>query len=198
MISTTGEERLVPFANTMNGLTPTITFHPSSLFHSPKESFDTIREPNPTVDHYDPVRERSHSNCSSSSIDTEFTHFRPIRRAPVTGKRVVIARPKPVRVTTVSSCSTLSLLRIEQIREEERSKQEKMDCELAWRIHKQEKRFMLRPTRTQTPTRNRSNQKQDEKRRPSGRNEVKGSKLEGKKRQGQSRRQQTARKCQLS
>ena len=85
-----------------------------------------------------------------------------------TDKQLVIARPTPVRTSTVTIC-TLSTLRIgvavetDQAREEARIKQEKMDCELAWRIHKQEKRFMLRQTSTrkQSPTRNRRNKMQN-------------------------------------
>jgi len=139
----------------MNSISKTITFHPSSLFRTPIASSDTLRPPTPTAEHCEQAIDRSHSSCSSSSIDTEFTHFRPIRRAPVTGKQMVIARPMAVRTTinttsVVSSCSSLPFLRMEQTMEEERIKQEKMDCELAWMIHKQEKRVMLRPTSTQT------------------------------------------------
>merc|ERR1719186_2066488 len=70
----------------------------------------------PHVENSDLARERCHSSESSNSICTEFTHFRPIRRAPVsprtgTDKQLVIARPTPVRTSTVTIC-TLSTLRI--------------------------------------------------------------------------------------
>ena len=187
----------------------TISFHPSSLFTKPAAASGTCRPPYQT----DLARERCHSSESSNSICTEFTHFRPIRRAPVsprtgTDKQLVIARPTPVRTSTVTIC-TLSTLRIgvavetDQAREEARIKQEKMDCELAWRIHKQEKRFMLRNTsmRKQSPARNnRRNtmQMQNEKKAGKSRREPKRSKSDGKKRQGLIRRQQARRKCRLS
>eukprot|EP00092_Neocalanus_flemingeri_P094557 GFUD01120252.1.p1 GENE.GFUD01120252.1~~GFUD01120252.1.p1 ORF type:complete len:206 (+),score=74.13 GFUD01120252.1:221-838(+) len=194
----------------------TISFHPSSLFTKPAAAPADCRPAHQTVQYSDLARERSHSRESTSSIDTEFTHFRPIRRAAVSprtpaDKQLVIARPAPVRTSTDTTCSpssdcTLSTLRIgvavetDQDREEARIKQEKMDCELAWRIHKQEKRFMLRQTSTreQSPIRNRSNRKQDVNRGGIGRIELKRSKSEGKKVQIQLRRQHTRKKCQLS
>eukprot|EP00092_Neocalanus_flemingeri_P094556 GFUD01120251.1.p1 GENE.GFUD01120251.1~~GFUD01120251.1.p1 ORF type:complete len:195 (+),score=78.15 GFUD01120251.1:144-728(+) len=186
----------------------TISFHPSSLFTKPAAAPADCRPAHQTVQYSDLARERSHSSASSSSIDTEFTHFRPIRRAAVSprtpaDKQLVIARPAPVRTSTDTTC-TLSTLRIgvavetDQDREEARIKQEKMDCELAWRIHKQEKRFMLRQTSTrkQSPMLNRGYHMHDEKRRGTCRRELKRSKSGGKKRQ--LRRQQTRRKSPLS
>eukprot|EP00092_Neocalanus_flemingeri_P027086 GFUD01029372.1.p1 GENE.GFUD01029372.1~~GFUD01029372.1.p1 ORF type:complete len:201 (-),score=73.34 GFUD01029372.1:47-649(-) len=200
----------------MSAFPSTINFHPSSLFTKPAALPANCRPAHQTVQYSDLARERSHSSASISSIDTEFTHFRPIRRAAVSprtpaDKQLVIARPAPVRTSTDTTCSpssdcTLSTLRIgvavetDQDREEARIKQEKMDCELAWRIHKEEKRFMLRQTSTreQSPIRNRSNRKQDVNRGGIGRIELKRSKSEGKKVQIQLRRQHTRRKCQLS
>eukprot|EP00092_Neocalanus_flemingeri_P022415 GFUD01024312.1.p1 GENE.GFUD01024312.1~~GFUD01024312.1.p1 ORF type:complete len:206 (+),score=82.22 GFUD01024312.1:221-838(+) len=194
----------------------TISFHPSSLFTKPAAAPADCRPAHQTVQYSDLARERSHSRESTSSIDTEFTHFRPIRRAAVSprtpaDKQLVIARPAPVRTSTDTTCSpstdcTLSTSRIgvavetDQDREEARIKQEKMDCELAWRIHKQEKRFMLRQTSTrkQSPMLNRGYHMHDEKRRGTCRRELKRSKSGGKKRQGQLRRQQTRRKSPLS
>eukprot|EP00092_Neocalanus_flemingeri_P027085 GFUD01029371.1.p1 GENE.GFUD01029371.1~~GFUD01029371.1.p1 ORF type:complete len:206 (-),score=74.28 GFUD01029371.1:21-638(-) len=195
----------------MSAFPSTINFHPSSLFTKPAALPANCRPAHQTVQYSDLARERSHSSASISSIDTEFTHFRPIRRAAVSprtpaDKQLVIARPAPVRTSTVTTC-TLSTLRIgvavetDQDREEARIKQEKMDCELAWRIHKQEKRFMFRQTSTRnsvrlSPVRDRCNQVQ-------GRREVKYPVLDemcrskakisisgGKKRQEQLRRQQ--------
>jgi len=152
---------MVLLPNSMNNVTPTITFHPSSLFQAPNSSLDIIRPPNPASEYCDPNRERSHSSCSISSIDIEFTHFRPIKRAPMTGKQVVISMPRPVRATIVSSCSTPLLISIDETDDEERIKQEKMDCELAWRIHKQEKRIMLRPASKKSKGRRREQHKLD-------------------------------------
>jgi hypothetical protein len=151
----------------MADIPSTISFHPSSLFTKPAAPAappGPFRQPYQTVEYV----ERCHSSDSCNSIDTEFTHFRPIRRAPVSGKHGFIARPTPVRSSTVSTC-TLSTLGIGLAQktvagiEEDRIKQEKMDYELAWRIHKQEKRFMLRQTSSQnrvwqSPTRNRCHQ----------------------------------------
>merc|ERR1719470_532967 len=137
----------------------TISFHPSSLFQPLQPSLRPFIPPESTVGQLS----RSCSRESISSIETEFTHFRPIRRHPVTsGRKMVIAKPEPVRSTNITTSSpssdcTLSTLSIEtdQEREQARIKQEKMDCELAWRIHKQEKRSMLRQTSTlkESPTR---------------------------------------------
>ena len=191
----------------MEDIPSTISFHPSSLFHPPKltSSQCSVIPPEPTVEQVS----RSSSRESISSIETEFTHFRPIRRHPVTsGRQMVIARPEPVRSTTITTCSpssdcTLSALSIEtdQDREQARIKQEKMDCELAWRIHKQEKRVMLRQTSTlkQSPTRNKAKQVKDESIGGVGKREIKKtSKSEGKTWQGVVRRQQSSRKCRRS
>ena len=186
----------------MEDIPSTISFHPSSLFHPPKltSSQCSVIPPEPTVEEVS----RSRSRESISSIETEFTHFRPIRRHPVTsGRQMVIARPEPVRSTTITTCSpstdcTLSTLSIEtdQDREQARIKQEKMDCELAWRIHKQEKRSMLRQTSTmlkESPTRNKAKQVKDVRRGRICRGKLKQTKSDGKKRQVPLRRQQTRR-----
>eukprot|EP00092_Neocalanus_flemingeri_P040497 GFUD01044102.1.p1 GENE.GFUD01044102.1~~GFUD01044102.1.p1 ORF type:complete len:246 (+),score=81.88 GFUD01044102.1:93-740(+) len=172
---------VVPSPTAMSVIPSTISFHPSSLFTKPAATPAHCRpahQTDQTVQYSDLARERSHSSGSTSSIDTEFTHFRPIRLAPVSDKQLVIARPAPVRTSTVTTC-TLSTLRIgvevetDQDREEARIKQEKMDCELAWRIHKQEKRFMLRQTSTrkQSPMLSRCKEMSDEKRRGTCRRE---------------------------
>ena len=183
----------------MEDIPSTISFHPSSLFHPPKltSSQCSVIPPEPTVEQVS----RSSSRESISSIETEFTHFRPIRRHPVTsGRQMVIARPAAVRPTSITTCSpssdcTLSTLSIEtdQDREQARIKQEKMDCELAWRIHKQEKRVMLRQTSTlkESPTRNNAKQVKDARRGRICRGKLKQTKSDGKKRQVPLRRQQT-------
>eukprot|EP00090_Calanus_glacialis_P034901 TRINITY_DN5922_c0_g1_i2.p1 TRINITY_DN5922_c0_g1~~TRINITY_DN5922_c0_g1_i2.p1 ORF type:complete len:203 (+),score=64.95 TRINITY_DN5922_c0_g1_i2:212-820(+) len=189
----------------MQDIPSTISFHPSSLFQPLKPSLSPLIPSEPTIGQLS----RSSSRESISSIETEFTHFRPIRRHPVTsGRQMVIARPEPVRSTTITTCSpssdcTLSALSIEtdQDREQARIKQEKMDCELAWRIHKQEKKVMLRQTSTlkQSPTRNKAKQVKDENIGGVGKRELKKtSKSEGKTWQGVVKRQQSRRKCRRS
>ena len=182
-----------------------ITFSPSSLFQPPQDPSQTPATVSATSPGAAPCvarsRSRSCSRESSSSIDTEFTHFRPIRRHPVTpGKQILIARPSPVRTITTTTYSpstdcTLSTLSLgtDQDREQARIKQEKMDCELAWKIHKQEKRTMLRKTSIikQSPSRNKAKKGKDE----SSRKEMKKTvKAEAVTWQAQVRRQQTRRK----
>jgi hypothetical protein len=189
----------------MEDIPSTISFHPSSLFRPLKPSLSPLIPSEPTVEQLS----RSSSRESISSIEREFTHFRPIRRHPVTsGRQMVTARPEPVRSTTITTYSpstdcTLSTLSIEtdQDREQARIKQEKTDCELAWRIHKQEKRVMLRQTSTlkQSPTRNKAKQVKDENIGGVGKRELKKtSKSDGKMWQGVVRRQQSRRKCRRS
>ena len=141
----------------MNENPCSISFHPSSLF----------RPPLPSSLPQQPATEQIPRSCSRdsiSSIETEFTHFKPVRRHPLTpGKQMVIVKPEPVRATISTDC-TLSVLGIdtdqdrdqarmtttrntdsmlgldtEQDRDQARIEQEKMDSELAWRIHRQEK-----------------------------------------------------------
>ena len=121
---------------------------------------------------------------------------------------MVIARPSPVRTIITSTCSpstdcTFSTLSIEsdQDREHARTKQEKKDCELAWRIHKQEKRAMLRKTSTikQSPTRNKAKKGKDDNSGGVSKKEMKKNvKVEAVTWQAQVRRQQTRRKCRRS
>ena len=137
----------------MNEIPCSISFHPSSLFRPPLPS---SLPPQPAAEEIP----RSCSRDSISSIETEFTHFKPVRRHPLTsGKQVVIVKPVPVRATISTDC-TLSVLGIDtdQDRDQARIKQEKMDCELAWEIHRQEKRFIFRQSLTEHVEGNLNNQ----------------------------------------
>jgi len=206
---------------TMSGVSTRIHFHPESLFTKPVATSSCYEPPGrerpPDGDHApgggggdgDHVlgggggnadhshRERCSSSNSSNSIETEFTHFKPIRRAPVCGPQLIIVKPTPIRTCTLT-------IKIHQTRDTEaRIKQEKMDCELAWRIHKQEKRFMLRQSSTRSPTRKGTMKMQDENRRVKQeikhnvRKEEKRRTLQGKMRQEEYRKQQSRRKCRL-
>ena len=55
--------------------THVLTHHNSSLFSKPLKSENINIE--------DDEKNRSPSSCSSSSIDAEFTHFKPIKTAPI-------------------------------------------------------------------------------------------------------------------
>ena len=175
-------------------------FHSASLFHpphhsSPSTSSSPSSPPTPQL-----TEEQEERSCSSSSIEKEFTHFRPIRRHPVTpSKQVRIARPTPVMATILSPSTdcTLSSLTIKTDKEKDKARmmQEKMDHELAWRIHNQEKKSMLRQTNTSKVMVGRSKARQ-EKEESSGRREMKmTSKTGANTWQAQVRRQQTWRKC---
>ena len=171
-----------------------LVFHPASLFHPPLHSSLTIPSssspPLPQLG-----AEQGERSSSSSSIEKEFTHFRPIRRHPVTpSKQVRIARPTPVIATILSPSTdcTLSNLTIKTDKEKDKARmmQEKKDFELAWRIHNQEKKSMLRQTNT---SRSKARQEKEER---SGRREMKMTGKTGANTwQAQVRRQQTRRKC---
>jgi hypothetical protein len=162
----------------MNKIPCSISFHPSSLFRPPLPS---ALPPQAAAEEIP----RSCSRDSISSIETEFTHFKPVRRHPITsgsGRQMVRVKPVPVRATISTDCtlsmlgidtdklkdqariattrSTESMLGIEtdQDRDQARIKQEKMDCELAWRIHRQEKRFIFRQSLAEDAERNLNNQ----------------------------------------
>ena len=176
-----------------------LVFHPASLFHPPHHSSPSSPSCPPTPQL---VEEQGERSCRSSSIEKEFTHFRPIRRHPVTpSKQVKIARPTPVLATILapSTDCTLSNLTIKTDKEKDRARmiQEKMDHELAWRIHNQEKKSMLRQTNTSKVMVGRSKARQ-EKEESSGRREMKMTSKTGTGAntwQAQVRRQQTWRKC---
>ena len=171
-----------------------LVFHPASLFHPPLHSSLTI----PSLSSPPPPQmgaEQGERSSSSSSIEKEFTHFKPIRRHPVTpSKQVRIARPTPVIATILSPSTdcTLSNLTIKTDKEKDKARmmQEKKDFELAWRIHNQEKKSMLRQTNT---SRSKARQEKEER---SGRREMKMTGKTGANTwQAQVRRQQTRRKC---
>ena len=109
-------------------------------------------------------------------------------------KQVRIARPTPVIATILSPSTdcTLSNLTIKTDKEKDKARmmQEKKDFELAWRIHNQEKKSMLRQTNT---SRSKARQEKEER---SGRREMKMTGKTGANTwQAQVRRQQTRRKC---
>ena len=138
----------------MNEIPCSINFHPSSLFRPPLPS---SLPPQPAAEKIP----RSCSRDSISSIETEFTHFKPVRRHPLTpGKQMVIVKPEPVRAAINITDCTLFMMGIDtdQDRDHARIKQEKMDCELAWEIHRQEKRFIFRQSLTEHVEGNLNNQ----------------------------------------
>ena len=55
--------------------THVLTHHNSSLFFKPIKSENSTKG--------DEEKNRSLSSCSNSSIDAEFTHFKPIKSAPI-------------------------------------------------------------------------------------------------------------------
>merc|ERR1711872_739544 len=184
---------LVTAATKMEVIPCSLTSHPASLFHPPPPSSPSSHQsPSPIQS----VTDHGLRSCSSSSIDTEFTHFRPIRRHPVTpSKQVTIARPTPVMATVISTDCTLSSLTIQTDKEKDKARvmQEKMDYELAWRIHNQEKRSMLRQTNTGKVAQGRSKTRQ-EREESMGRREMKMTGKTGVNTwQAQVRRQQTRR-----
>ena len=91
-------------------------------------------------------------------------------------KQIKIARPNPVMATILSPSTdcTLSNLTIKTDKEKDRARmmQEKMDHELAWRIHNQEKKSMLRQTNTSKVMVGRSKARK-EREESSGRREMK-------------------------
>ena len=114
-------------------------------------------------------------------------------------KQVKIARPTPVLATILapSTDCTLSNLTIKTDKEKDKARmmQEKMDHELAWRIHNQEKKSMLRQTNTSKVMVGRSKSRK-EREESSGRREMKMTGKTGANTwQAQVRRQQTWRKC---
>ena len=172
-----------------------LVFHPASLFHPPLHSSLTIPSSLSSPPPPQLGAEQGERSSSSSSIEKEFTHFKPIRRHPVTpSKQVRIARPTPVIATILSPSTdcTLSNLTIKTDKEKDKARmmQEKKDFELAWRIHNQEKKSMLRQTNT---SRSKARQEKEER---SGRREMKMTGKTGANTwQAQVRRQQTRRKC---
>ena len=72
--------------------TVSIIHHQSSMFFQPLKS----EKPSWEMSQMSVPRRRSSSSCSNSSIESEFTHFKPIKRAPVHCKNsATIVKPVP-------------------------------------------------------------------------------------------------------
>ena len=83
--------------------TVSIIHHQSSMFFQPLKS----EKPSWEMSQISVPRRRSSSSCSNSSIDSEFTHFKPIKRAPVHCKNsATIVKPVPRHDLKVSDVET--------------------------------------------------------------------------------------------